>query len=346
MMHVFSGWWSLVLVSGLLLQPGNAFWVTRQPAWATPLFGNNDENKNGAGEKNNKNNNKYQFGDISRGILGKVRQDVNSLTGKSTYEFGDLSRWLDLKSKEGVTALDGVAKQRVQDFTKKSNYQFGDITQELVRRLKAGEYTAEDVWLFLKIAGIIGINMQPIAAVLPAKVVMELLEVSIAQSLGDKIVTTLSTEVDQRMKHWITGDKDYRLGDITRKNLMGDKDYRLGDITKKTLMGDKNYQFGDLAKRAVSKFTGKDSYAFGDLTQKLLWEQEPSSESKNKNGKKTNLLNMDDETQEEFEKWDKVFLETQTTDPAKVQEQQFKAWDEQYLAASKSNTSDNNDKPF
>jgi hypothetical protein len=60
MMHVFSGRWSLVLVSWLLL----AFLVTRQPARATtPLFGNNDENKKGAG---NNNNNKYQFGDISR----------------------------------------------------------------------------------------------------------------------------------------------------------------------------------------------------------------------------------------------------------------------------------------
>jgi hypothetical protein len=30
----------------------------------------------------------------------------------------------------------------------------------------------------------------------------------------------------------------------------------------------------------------------------------------------------------------KVFLETQNTDLAKVQEHEFKAWDEQYLAAS------------
>jgi len=52
---------------------------------------------------------------------------------------------------------------------------------------------------------------------------------------------------------------------------------------------------------------------------------------------------MDDETQEEFEKWDKEFLETRTTDPATVHEQQFKAWDEQYLVAS--TKSDNNEKP-
>ena len=30
----------------------------------------------------------YRFGDISRGIIGKFKKDVNSLTGKETYEFG------------------------------------------------------------------------------------------------------------------------------------------------------------------------------------------------------------------------------------------------------------------
>lgn len=44
-----------------------------------------------------------------------------------------------------------------------------------------------------------------------------------------------------------------------------------------------------------------------------------------------------------LKKWDRVSLETQTTDLAKVQEQQFKAWDEQYLATS--TKSDSNDKP-
>lgn len=31
----------------------------------------------------------YKFGDITRGVLGKVQKDVNSLTGKSNYEFGE-----------------------------------------------------------------------------------------------------------------------------------------------------------------------------------------------------------------------------------------------------------------
>jgi len=108
---------------------------------------------------------------------------------------------------------------------------------------------------------------QPNAAVLPAKkVVMELLEVSShCAEFGRQDCHDL---VDQRMKHWTTGDKDYQLDDMTKKTLMGeDKAYQLGDITKKTMMGDKKYQFRDLAKQAVSKFTTKDSYTFGDFTQ-------------------------------------------------------------------------------
>lgn len=32
----------------------------------------------------------YQFGDITRSVVGKFQNDVNSLSGKSKYEFGTL----------------------------------------------------------------------------------------------------------------------------------------------------------------------------------------------------------------------------------------------------------------
>jgi hypothetical protein len=87
------------------------------------------------------------------------------------------------------------------------------------------------------------------------------------------------------------------------------------------------------------------------MTQKPLLERELSSESKKKkkkvmkDGKKTNLLNIDNtRLKKSLKSVIKVFLETQTTDLAKVQEHEFKAWDEQYLAAS-ATKSDNDDKP-
>jgi hypothetical protein len=32
----------------------------------------------------------YQFGDITRSVVGKFQKDVNSVTGKEKYQFGEL----------------------------------------------------------------------------------------------------------------------------------------------------------------------------------------------------------------------------------------------------------------
>jgi hypothetical protein len=61
----------------------------------------------------------YQFGDMTKGVLGKFTEQVNSVTGKEKYEFGDLSNWLDQKSKEKVGTFTN---------NNKSDYQFGDIS--------------------------------------------------------------------------------------------------------------------------------------------------------------------------------------------------------------------------
>ena len=93
-------------------------------------------------------------------------------------------------------------------FTKKDDYKFGDLSKEILRRLQSGQYNSDDVWLFLKIVAMIGINLQPVVPFLPAKVLMEMLEVSVAQSLADKVTKTITTEVDRRMKGFLVGDSE------------------------------------------------------------------------------------------------------------------------------------------
>ena len=151
-----------------------------------------------------------------------------------------------------------------------------------------------------------------------------MLNVSIAQGVSTKVIESLSQEIDGRMKEWVTGDKDYRLGDYTRK----------------TLTGDKNYQFGDLTKRAIASFTKKEEYSFGDITRKLLEQQEDQNDrgkSSTEPDDATSFLAMDDDTKAEFEKWDQAYLASKQNDTseATVKTEDFKSWDEKYLQASK-----------
>jgi uncharacterized protein YjbJ (UPF0337 family) len=66
---------------------------------------------------------------------------------------------------------------------------------------------------------------------------LDIFNVSIYQQLGEKVAGVVSTELDLRMKQAVTGDKDYQIGDLT--------------------------------KRAILNFTGKDEYTFGDITKSV-----------------------------------------------------------------------------
>ncbi len=235
----------------------------------------------------------YRFGDITRGFLKKVQEE----SGSSSYKFGDISRWLDKK-----------AKEQVSKFTKKENYEFGDMTKEIVRRFKDGEYTRDDLLLFLKIVATIGINIQPVTSVLPLKVLTDLLnmvmEASIAQTVGERVATAITSEIDARMKEMVTGDRNYQLGDIT--------------------------------KRSLAKWTGKENYEIGDITKTLLEKRAAASDS----SEKEEVLELFTSKSEEdlLEEWDEKFLkerrEKEGLGGLKDYEEQYRDWDEKFLSSS------------
>ena len=235
----------------------------------------------------------YRFGDITRGFLKKVQED----TGSSSYKFGDISRWLDKK-----------AKEQVSKFTKKENYEFGDMTKEIVRRFKDGEYTRDDLLLFLKIVATIGINIQPVTSVLPLKVLTDLLnmvmEASIAQSVGERVATAITNEIDARMKEMVTGDRNYQLGDIT--------------------------------KRSLAKWTGKENYEIGDITKTLLEKRAAASDGT----EKEEVLELFTSESEEdlLKEWDEKFLkerrEKEGLGGLNDNDEQYRDWDEKFLSSS------------
>jgi hypothetical protein len=272
---------------------------------------------------NNSSNNGYKLGDFTRGAVNRFQNRVNSLTGKNSYRFGDLSRWLDTQ-----------AKEKVERFTNKPDYQFGDISKEIVRRLLKGEYSRDDLLLLLKIVATIGINFQPVAHVLPIKVLIDLLnlslEASIAQTLGNKVIVVITHEIDGRMKEMVTGNRDYQMGDYT--------------------------------KRIIGRWTGRESYEFGDVTRTILGRLEArdgiKSQSEEANVvvtaysqikdeqsiRKDIVLELDKTERDALEAWDEEFLiyQRETQGLAVMKDTDiYRDWDEKYLTSEKQNLDSN-----
>ena len=210
--------------------------------------------------------------------------------------------------------------------------------------------------LILKFVAFAGLNLAPIAKILPGKILIQMLEVSIAQTFGSKILDTITSELDGRMKEMVTGDRNYQFGDITSKALTGKKGYRFGDITRKALTGDKDYQFGDITRKAV---LGKKDYEFGDLTRtafaKLSGKQGAESSSNEKPKAKTttdkpssgdamDAIVVTPDALDALVKWDQKYLLSSSTADSKdddpTQEallvtKEIQQWDEELRQSSK-----------
>ena len=166
----------------------------------------------------------------------------------------------------------------------------------------------DDIMMFMKIIAVVGANIQPVAAVLPMRVLLEMVEVSVAQDLSSKVIDMLTAEVDSRMKEMVTGDKEYKLGDMTKKALTGSKDYQAGDFTKSIL----------------NQITSRD-YEFGDVTKSLLKKEDKSVAQS-----PADRLHSDDEVKQKMDEWDKKYLASKKDDST-VEKLGLEAWDEKLL---------------
>mmetsp|Transcript_18917 Transcript_18917/g.24813 ORF Transcript_18917/g.24813 Transcript_18917/m.24813 type:complete len:308 (+) Transcript_18917:71-994(+) len=194
----------------------------------------------------------YKFGDLSKGLAKKAAGSINKLTGQDEYKFGDLSRWLDKNAKEKVQDItgkdnyefgdlsrwaDASIKDKMSNFTNKEEYQLFDVSKEILRRAASGEYKLDDMMLLFKVLVSFGVGLNPIASALPAHFMLEMLNYSIGQEVGGRVLEAVSVSVDQRFKEALTGDSQYKLGDVTKREMMKfigkeDGEYEFGDITK------------------------------------------------------------------------------------------------------------------
>ncbi|KAG7360341.1 hypothetical protein IV203_035440 [Nitzschia inconspicua] len=277
----------------------------------TVIHSNRNDNSNG---RSGTSSGGYRFGDFTRGAINRFQGRVNSLTGKSKYEFGDLSRWLDSKAKESA-----------EKFTSRPNYQFGDITKEVIRRLVNGEYDRDDLLLLLKIVATVGISMQPVARVLPMKVLMDLLnlslEASIAQTVGEKVITSLTNEVDARMKEMITGNREYQFGDYTKRIV-------------NTWTGKETYEFGDMTKTILGRLQEREA---GDNRIKAFQTDDATGSTHEDNYiAKDIVLELNETDEDALKAWDKEFFKYQREKEglAPLQDDDlYRDWDERYLSS-------------
>jgi hypothetical protein len=186
----------------------------------------------------NNENKGYRFGDITKGILKKATSSINQVTGQDEYTFGDLSRFVDSRVKQQINTItgrdeyvfgdlsrwaDSRVKAKVTNYTGKDDYVVGDVSKEIIRRVSSGEYNVEDVVLLSKALISFGVGLSPVARFLPAKLLLEMIQFSLAEEVGGRLMGSLTKVLDERFKETILGDKNYRLGDKTKQavqNLM------------------------------------------------------------------------------------------------------------------------------
>ena len=135
----------------------------------------------------------------------------------------------------------------------------------------------------------LGASFLPIARLLPVKLLLEVLNFGLAQDIGSKVTGAVAKSLDERFKEAITGDAKYQLGDASKKQLSS----------------------------ALSKFTGKESYSFGDISQLVATRLSETSDDKSDGIKATtkavNAVLEELANDDALAKWDKKFVDETNT---------------------------------
>ena len=201
----------------------------------------------------------YQVGDLTRWIASELLPSSNSNATSKPYRFGDISKGIIA----GWTGKDSyqfgdISRAAVANYTGKQTYEFGDLSRSVLRRVESGEYTIEDVFLALRILLWAGLQaFTPVVASLPVSWLVNLINFGLAQEVSGRLTTALAEFLDQRMKQALTGRANYVIGDITKERL----------------------------EEQLTKFTGKDTYEVGDITQTIQRMQSAAVNKSNKDSK-------------------------------------------------------------
>jgi len=131
------------------------------------------------------------------------------------------------------------------------------------------------------------VGLSAVGGLLPIKFLVEVLNYSLLVDVGERLAGLVAVEIDKRVKEALTGDEDYRLGDLT--------------------------------KRAVKTFTGKDDYEFGDVSREVMRRRDdPGAGTGTAFGDSDGSTAIDADLAEELDRWDAKFLAARDDDATGV----------------------------
>ena len=177
---------------------------------------------------------------------------INAVTGETdAYKFGDLSRWLDRSAKAKVNEITGESEQnlatcrggstrapRTRSPSCRPRTSTSSATSRSSSCSRASQLTMKDATMLLKALLSFNVGLSSVGGLLPIKFLVEVLNYSLLVDVGERLAGMVAVEIDKRVKEALTGDSEYKLGDLT--------------------------------KRAVKSFTGKEEYAFGDVSREVM----------------------------------------------------------------------------
>ena len=131
--------------------------------------------------------------------------------------------------------VDSQVKLKLTNFTGKGDYQIGDVSKEIIRRVQTGEYELADIIFLCKVLLTFGVGLTPVKSFLPGKLLMEMVQVSVVEETGGRLLNALSTTLDQRFKETITGDPNCKLGDKTKQAIQNLVQMTNKKVTEKVL---------------------------------------------------------------------------------------------------------------
>ena len=102
----------------------------------------------------------------------------------------------------------------------------------------ASQLTMKDATMLLKALLSFNVGLSSVGGLLPIKFLVEVLNYSLLVDVGERLAGMVAVEIDKRVKEALTGDSEYKLGDLT--------------------------------KRAVKSFTRKENYEFGDVSREVM----------------------------------------------------------------------------
>ena len=141
----------------------------------------------------------------------------------------------------------------------------------------------KDATMLLKALLSFNVGLSSVGGLLPIKFLVEVLNYSLLVDVGERLAGMVAVEIDKRVKEALTGDSEYKLGDLT--------------------------------KRAVKSFTGKEEYAFGDVSREVMRRfEEPGGADATAFGDSDGSTAIDAELAEELDRWDARFLARDATE--------------------------------